>query len=126
MISVSRKIVIGAIAALALATAVPAEVQAQHWRGGRGGWNGGGWQAGGWQGGGGWHGGGWRGRRGHSGNWVGPAIAGVIGGLALGALATGASPYGPAYYGPRCTWQDRPAYDPWGQFVGYRTVQVCY
>jgi hypothetical protein len=61
-------------------------------------------------------------------HWNGPVAAGVIGGLALGAIATGA--YGsPAYedapiYGD-CYLTRRPAYDAWGNFVGYRRVRVC-
>ncbi len=137
MNAMSRKIALGMIAAVALAAMAPGEAQAQ-WRGG--GWRGGGWHGGGWHGGGysgGWHGGGWRGHRGHGANWVGPAVAGVIGGLALGALASSAYPaygygygqpyygYGPTYYGG-CTWRRQPTYDPWGRFIGYGSVQVCY
>lgn len=78
---------------------------------------------------------GWRGhRRGGNG---GAIAAGIIGGLALGALAAGsayASPrysrsyVTPAYAEPdygSCYTQDRPAYDRWGQFRGYRQVTVC-
>jgi hypothetical protein len=56
----------------------------------------------------------------------------VAGGLALGSLAASAAypggyyPYG-GYYGPAgCYLQRQPAYDEWGQFVGYRPVRVCY
>jgi hypothetical protein len=128
----SRKIVLGTVAALALATMVPGEASAQ-WRGG--GWHGGGggWHGGGW--GGGWRGGGWHGGS----SWVGPAVAAGIGGLALGALAAGAANpyyygystpyygygYGPAYYNG-CTWRRGATYDAWGRFVGYRNMQVCY
>jgi hypothetical protein len=61
-------------------------------------------------------------------HWNGPVAAGVIGGLALGAIASSA--YGsPAYeeapiYGG-CYLTQRPAYDYWGNFVGYRRVRVC-
>lgn len=89
----------------------------------------------GWRGGGGWHGGGyWRGGRWYGG-WGGPFAAGVIGGLAVGALAGAAYPYGPypygpypygPYYGRGCYMQNQPAYDAWGNFVGYQAVQACY
>jgi hypothetical protein len=61
-------------------------------------------------------------------HWNGPVAAGVIGGLALGAIASGA--YGspayeeaPIYSG--CYLTSRPAYDYWGNFVGYRRIRVC-
>jgi hypothetical protein len=141
----SRKYALSAVAALALAAAAPG-AQAQHPGHGPGGGPGhgpGGGPGGGWHGGGphpggphpgGPHPGGWQGQRGHGhrghgGDWVGPAVAGAIGGLALGALAgSAAAPYygyGPGYSGG-CYWQRRPAYDPWGRFVGYAPVQVCY
>ena len=75
----------------------------------------------------------------HGRGWGGPGIAaGVIGGLAVGALAAQASrPYYPAYgygygYAPvysggyGCGPERRPAYDAWGNFVGYRLVRVCH
>ncbi len=84
----------------------------------------------------------WRGHRGyhhHGGGWRGPALAaGVIGGLAVGALAAQAGPryhaypaygygyghgYAPVY--PACYNQRRAAYDPWGNFAGYRVVRIC-
>jgi len=58
--------------------------------------------------------------------------AGLLTGAAVGVLAT--RPYyyppyaygpGPAYY-PGCGWRRQPAYDPYGNFVGYRSVRVCY
>jgi hypothetical protein len=84
-------------------------------------------------------------RRGHHrGGWGAPVAAGVIGGLALGALAAQAAQpryyYAPGYttypaygYGAyhypaytRTCWRQRqPAYDRWGNFVGYRSVRVC-
>ncbi|WP_091676212.1 hypothetical protein [Methylocapsa palsarum] len=130
-----------ALAALAIGSAAlptPADAQARYGRRGvyAGGWHGGGggWHGRGWQGGGGyWRGGRWYGGGGY--NWGAPVAAGVIGGLALGALAAGAAnPYGyapgygygyaPAYGG--CSLQNQPAYDGWGNFVGYRQVRVCY
>ena len=81
----------------------------------------------------------WRGHRGHyRGGWGGAGIAaGVVGGLALGAFAAQAAPrhhypsygygYAPAYAASpyACYNQRRPAYDPWGNFVGYRLVRIC-
>jgi len=61
-------------------------------------------------------------------NWNGPVAAGVVGGLALGAIANGGG-YAPAYYDApvygECYVTRRPAYDNWGNFVGYRRVRVC-
>lgn len=111
MTTILRKSIMGAVAALSLgatvvATATPA---AADWRG-RGGYHQG------------WSGG-------HRG-WGGPVAAGVIGALALGALAANSGPrYAePTYatgYGDDCYRQDRPAYDRWGRFVGYRAATVC-
>ena len=115
-----RKAVISTIAALTLgagvtATATPSAAQGWHGHG--------------------WHGHGWHGHdctaaigaadRWYGGGWGGPVAAGVLGGLALGALAGSAYAYGPAYYGG-CNWQNQPAYDGWGNFVGYQPIQVCY
>ncbi|WP_051952967.1 hypothetical protein [Methylocapsa aurea] len=128
MTSIGKKAA-AAFTALALGLAVTVAAtpsQAQGWHGGRhGGY-------GGWHGGhGGWHGGGgyWRGGRWYGGgyNWGAPVAAGILGGLALGAVAGAAYPYGgyaPAYGG--CYMQNQPAYDGWGNFVGYRPVRVCY
>ena len=110
MTAILRKSIVGAVAALSLgatlvASATPA---AADWRGHRGGWGGG-----------------------HHRGWGGPVAAGVIGGLALGALAANAAPRyaSPAYaapvYGGDCFLQDRPTYDRWGRFLGYRQVTVC-
>jgi hypothetical protein len=61
-------------------------------------------------------------------HWNGPVAAGVIGGLALGAIASGAYG-GPAYYDApvysNCYLVKQPAYDYWGNFVGYRRVRIC-
>ncbi|MDB5545696.1 MAG: uncharacterized protein JWO64_2845 [Hyphomicrobiales bacterium] len=76
----------------------------------------------------------WRGHR-HGGNG-GAVAAGVIGALALGALAAGSARnyYEPSYatpayvgggYGGDCYLQNQPAYDRWGRFRGYRQVTVC-
>jgi hypothetical protein len=104
-----KKTALAAMAALTLgagvaATATPAAAQ----------WHGGGW-------GGGWHGG-----------YGGPVAAGVLGGLAVGAIAGSAAaggygygPYG-AYGGSGCGWQRQPVVDAYGNFLGYRRVQVCY
>jgi hypothetical protein len=108
--TVLRKSITGALAALTLgatvaATATPASAD---WRGHRGGWHGG-----------------------HQRGWGGPVAAGVIGGLALGAFAANAGPryYAPTagqrFYGGDCFRQDRPTYDRWGRFIGYRAVTVC-
>jgi len=72
-----------------------------------------------------WGRGGWHGYRGGWGY-------GLAGGLALGALAAGAYygpygygyPYGPAYGYGGC-WRQRPVYDAYGYFRGYRPVAVC-
>lgn len=134
----------GAIAAclvLGLAVLTPLDAQAQG-RGRHGGaWRGGGWQNGG------RHAGAWQGQRWHgsyrngayrngrywngrswNGGWVGPAAAGIIGGLALGALANSAYGYAPAYspYPGGCYLKNRATYDAWGRFIGYQPVQVCY
>lgn len=96
-----------------VAEATPASAQ---WRGG---WHGGGWHGGGWRG------GYWRGGRWYGSGWGGPFAAGVVGGLAVGAIAASAYPYyGPGYGG--CVVQNQPAYDAWGNFVGYQAVQACY
>jgi hypothetical protein len=123
MTSMLRKAAISTIAALTLgagitATATPSMAGGWHGHG----WHGGGWHGGGWHGGY-WHGGGW--------GWGGPVAAGVLGGLALGALAGSAYAYGPGYayvpgYYGRCYVQNQPAYDGWGNFVGYQPVQACY
>jgi hypothetical protein len=85
----------------------------------------------------------------------GAIIAGVVGGVAVGAMIAGAAnaanapyggPYGyyaaqPAYppapacqpvydqdevdYAPRCRVAQRPVYDDWGRFVGYRQSRRC-
>lgn len=112
MTTILRKSMMGAIAALSLgatlaATATPA---AADWRG-RGGYHQG------------WGGGGHRG-------WGAPVAAGVIGALALGAIAANsgrryAEPAYAAGYDEDCYRQDRPTYDRWGRFVGYRAVNVC-
>jgi hypothetical protein len=146
--------VVGAIAALGLATAVatistPAEAQ---WHGGGGfhggGWHGGGWHGGGW--GGGWHrgwgrpgwGGGWGWRRaGWGGGWGGGCWNcgwGWGGGWGWGwdpgwAIAAAAVPVGvaiasqPAYYGdgPGC-WARRRVWTAGGHYLGRRLVNVCY
>ncbi|MBX9738849.1 MAG: hypothetical protein K2X62_02190 [Beijerinckiaceae bacterium] len=96
----------GALAALGIAAtvAVSATPASADWRGHRGGWGG------------------------HHRGWGGPVAAGVIGGLALGAIA-GNRYYGPSYaqpvYGGDCYRQDRPTYDRWGRFIGYRGVTIC-
>ncbi len=118
----TRKIFTGAIAALALtatfaATVTPAEAGQRHRH--RGGGNG------------------------------GAIAAGIIGGLALGALAAGAAHASPSYGAPRyyshsysrpvtyaspvyvgqtydvCYRKQRPAFNRWGDFIGYRIVTVC-
>lgn len=80
----------------------------------------------------------WRGHRRHGGNG-GAIAAGIIGGLALGALAAGAAraetrtyyapapAYTPSYsysYGG-CYDVEKPVYNRWGEFRGYRLVTVC-
>jgi hypothetical protein len=56
--------------------------------------------------------------------------AGLATGFAVGALAARPYYYPPYAYGPPapagCGWQRQPTYDPYGNFVGYRRVQVCY
>ncbi|MDH7798129.1 MULTISPECIES: hypothetical protein [unclassified Beijerinckia] len=73
---------------------------------------------------------GWRGR----GGWGVPVAAGVIGGLALGAIAAQAAQPryydAPAYYPvaePQayCYVDRRPAYNAYGDFIGWRPVRVC-
>ncbi len=102
-----RKSITGAIAALALGATVMASASpaAADWRGHH-------------------HRGG--------GGWGAPVAAGIIGGLALGAFAAQAAPrsYAPTYYATPaysgdCTEQDQPTYNRWGRFIGYRTVTVC-
>ena len=84
----------------------------------------------------------WRGHRKHGG-WHrggngGAIAAGIIGGLALGALAAGAAradtrrsyyapapAYAPSYSYGGCYDIEKPAYNRWGQFLGYRLVTVC-
>jgi hypothetical protein len=65
---------------------------------------------------------GWGWHRGY--DWGGAVAAGVLGGLALGALAGSAYAYPYSYGG--CYWQSQPAYDAWGNFMGYHLVEVCY
>lgn len=50
----------------------------------------------------------------------GPWVAGAVGGLAVGALAAGAYDG----YGYGCV-ANRPMYDAWGNFLGYRRVRVA-
>jgi hypothetical protein len=72
-------------------------------------------------------------------NNAGPVLAGgLVAGLALGALAAQyhrPAPHYPTYrhrphfYAPRpvaCRIIQRPAYDHWGYFIGYRAVRVCH
>ena len=82
----------------------------------------------------------WRGHRRHGGGgWAGPVAAGIIGGLALGALAAGsaraqtrtyyvpapAPVYVPSYSYGGCYDIEKPMYNRWGEFRGYRLVTVC-
>jgi hypothetical protein len=83
----------------------------------------------------------WRGHRRHGGHGGGKGAAiaaGIIGGLALGALAAGAAradtrrsyyapapAYAPSYSFGGCYDIEKPAYNRWGQFLGYRLVTVC-
>jgi hypothetical protein len=107
MTSPSKKAAIGSLAALTLAVGVlagPTPASA-------------------------WHYGYWYpyGRHGGYHDWGGAVAAGVLGGVALGALAGSAYAYGPAFYSyGGCYWQNQPAYDGWGNFVGYQPVEVCY
>lgn len=59
--------------------------------------------------------------------WGAPVAAGVLGGLAAGAIIAGSRPYyAPGYYGgPYPCVRQRPVYDAYGNFVGYRPVRVC-
>jgi hypothetical protein len=81
----------------------------------------------------------WRGHRRNNGGHGGAIAAGIIGGLALGALAAGAArantrtyyapapAYVPSYsysYGG-CYDVEKPVYNRWGEFRGYRLVTVC-
>ena len=59
-------------------------------------------------------------------------FGGLVGGLAIGALAAGAynggyynGGYYAADYGGDCYFDRRPAYNHWGDIVGYRRVRVC-
>ncbi|MDB5596894.1 MAG: hypothetical protein JWM36_3855 [Hyphomicrobiales bacterium] len=113
MTTILHKSVAGALAALTLGAAVAASATpaAADWRGHRGG---------------GYHQG-WGG--GHRG-WGAPVAAGLIGALAIGAIAANsnrgyAEPAYAAGYGGDCFRQDRPTYDRWGRFLGYRAVTVC-
>jgi hypothetical protein len=112
MSSILKRALIGGLAALTFGLAIAeTSTPAEAFRGGfRGGFHGGGW--------------GWRGR-----GW---GWGGVGAGLALGAVAAGAA-YGYPYYGygypygygyGGC-WQQRPVYDAYGNFRGYRPVAVC-
>lgn len=77
--------------------------------------------------GGGWHGGGWGWQRAGGWGWAGPAAAaGFAAGLAAGAIAGPPYIYRPGAYSGGCYWQNRPFYDAWGNFIGYRAVQFCY
>lgn len=119
MTVLSRKILTGAVAALALGAALSTSVSTAEagWRGGRG------------------HGGGFGG--GFGGGWGAPVAAGIIGGLALGAIAAQAQPryaypvaaptYGYQAYGEAqyCHVERRPTYNPWGYFAGWQAVRVC-
>jgi hypothetical protein len=125
MNSILKKALIGGLAALTFGLAVAeTSTPALAFRGG---WHGGGFH-GGW--GGGWRGGGGGGWRGRGWGW-----GGVGAGLALGAAAAGAAytwgwpnyGYDP-YYGYGAyggCWQQRPVYDYFGNFRGYRPVAVC-
>ena len=142
-----KKTVIGAIAALGMATAMalmptPAEAQ---WHGGGfhgGGFHGGGFHGGGW--GGGWHGGGWRGggwgwrRAGWGGGWGGGCwnCGGWGGGWGWGwdpgwAIAAATVPVGvaiasqPAYGGGPGCWVRRRVWTANGHYMGRRLVNIC-
>jgi hypothetical protein len=113
-----KKIVVAAIAALGMATAMasmptPAEAQ---WHGG-GGFHGGGFHGGGW--GGGWHGGGWRGGVGGGGWDPGWAIAAatVPVGVAIASQ--------PAYDGGPGCWARRRVWTANGHDLGRRLVNIC-
>mgnify|MGYP006271115351 CR=1 FL=1 len=82
----------------------------------------------------------WRGHRRHGGGgWGAPVAAGIIGGLALGALAASsaraetrtyyapapAPVYVPSYSYGSCYDVEKPTYNRWGEFRGYRLVTVC-
>jgi hypothetical protein len=81
----------------------------------------------------------WRGHRRHGGGggWGAPVAAGIIGGLALGALAASsaraqtrtyyapAPAYVPSYSYGGCYDMEKPVYNRWGEFRGYRLVTVC-
>ncbi len=116
MSSILRKSFVGALAALTFGLSV-AETSTPAMAFGRGGFHGG------------YYRGGWGGR-GYG--WGG---AGLLGGLALGAVAAGAyggygygypyGGYGYGAYGYGGCWQQRPVYDAYGYFRGYRPVAVC-
>jgi hypothetical protein len=81
-----------------------------------------------------WGRGGWHGGYGWGGRGYGWGLGALAGGLALGAVAAGAYGY-PGYgygygygypaYGYGGCWQQRPVYDAYGYFRGYRPVAVC-
>jgi hypothetical protein len=52
--------------------------------------------------------------------------AGLLSGVAIGALATRPYYYPPPPPYPGCYVTQRPIYDPYGNFVGYRPVRACY
>jgi hypothetical protein len=111
--NISRKGLVGGIAAATLATSLAAFTPTTA---SAGGWGNRGWHGGG----GGWHGGYRRG-----GGWGGP---GLVGGLALGALAAGAAgayAYNgyPAYGYGGCYLTRQRVWDGWG--YSWRNVRVC-
>jgi hypothetical protein len=130
MSTLRKAMTAGAIATIVV-TSVFASTPASAWGRGWGGGGGGGWGRGGGWGGGGWGhavwgGGGWgRGGWGGGGYWAGAALTG----LAVGAAAA-SYPYGYGYgygnYYGGCVAR-QPAYDAWGNFIGYQRVYVpCY
>lgn len=59
-------------------------------------------------------------------NWNGGAVAaGVVGAIALGAIAASAAQARPAQPAYECGWERQPVYNQWGEFAGWRRVQVC-
>jgi hypothetical protein len=66
---------------------------------------------------------GWKGGHHHGGYGGGAAAAGVLGVLALGAIAASAA--AASAEPTNCVIEKRPAYNAYGNFVGYKKIRVC-
>ena len=63
-------------------------------------------------------------KNGRNARLIGGIAAGLIGAAIANSAARGQHYQAPAY-GGECYGERRPVYDRWGEFRGYRLVQIC-